>query len=133
MPYVHGLYQHPLYRRWVSMRARCSDAARKDYPYYGGRGIRVCSRWDDFTNFAADMGDPPSPQHQVDRRDNNGDYEPSNCYWANRSEQQRNRRPKPLKYFDKVRALYATGQYTQNGLARLLGISPSHVNKIVRR
>lgn len=133
MPFVHGLYKHPLYRRWTSIRARCRDPNRNDYPYYGGRGIKVCRRWDDFENFIADMGDPPSPEHQVDRRDNNGDYDPSNCYWATRSQQQRNCRPRPSKHSEKVLRLYATGKYSQNGLARLLGISPGYVNKIVTR
>lgn len=70
------------------MRARCSNPNNKFYPSYGGRGIRVCARWSSFTNFYEDMGPRPSDGHAIERRDNGGNYEPSNCFWA----QARNRR-----------------------------------------
>jgi hypothetical protein len=59
---------------------------------YGGRGISVCERWSEFDNFLADMGRRPSPEHTIDRKDNNGNYEPGNCQWATRLAQGGNKR-----------------------------------------
>ena len=80
-----------LLRIWVNMRTRCYNTNNAAYPYYGGRGIRMCDRWQDFQVFAADMGDPP-PGLSLDRLDPDGDYSPDNCRWATALEQRRNRR-----------------------------------------
>ena len=81
------------YSLWGSMRSRCGTPTNKDYKNYGARGIKVCDRWkEDFLNFLEDMGKKPSPELSLDRIDNNGDYEPSNCRWATKSEQQLNKR-----------------------------------------
>lgn len=75
------------YMVWKSMRARCSPRCTKNaYPFYYGKGIRVCERWSLFENFIKDMGPRPGDGYDIDRIDSDGDYEPANCQWLLRSE-----------------------------------------------
>jgi hypothetical protein len=80
------------YNTWNGMRARCLTPTSARYADYGGRGITVCQRWMVYENFLADMGRKPTPDHSLDRIDNDKGYEPGNCRWATRKEQCRNRR-----------------------------------------
>lgn len=91
----HGILKSrtPEYRVWIGIRRRCFDPSREKYHLYGGRGITVCQRWNEsFDDFLSDMGHRPSPKHQIDRINTDGNYEPSNCRWATVTEQIRNRR-----------------------------------------
>jgi len=90
----NGCIDHPLeYGTWKGIKQRCNNINNHAYKDYGGRGITVCDRWlNSFENFLADMGRKPTPQHSLDRINNNGNYEPSNCRWATRTEQNRNTR-----------------------------------------
>jgi len=79
-------------RSWYGMIRRCREENCEQWKNYGGRGIKVCDRWFSFENFLADMGKRPSRIHSLDRRDVDGNYEPSNCRWATPSQQCNNRR-----------------------------------------
>jgi hypothetical protein len=89
----HGRSSSPEHKAWIALKQRCSNPKLSSYPYYGGRGIRVCERWmNSFENFLTDMGPRPSAEHSIDRLDVNGNYEPSNCIWSDPRQQARNKR-----------------------------------------
>lgn len=122
----HGMSKTcPLYRLWTSMRGRCNNPNDQSYAYYGRRGIKVCSRWDSFELFVADMGPRPFGT-SIERRNNDGDYEPDNCYWATPVEQASNT--------SRTRLLTAGGRtQTMSTWARELGLDPaSLVGRLAR-
>lgn len=93
---THGKTKTRIYRIWISMKSRCNSPKSGGYEYYGARGIKIHKKWETFEGFYEDMGDPPSPLHSLDRINNNGDYELSNCRWATPKQQSRNKRTSRL-------------------------------------
>ena len=114
---TNGSHRNPEYSCWLSLRARCNRKTDPNYSKYGGRGITVCSRWNDsFTDFLKDIGPRPSKQHTIDRIDNNKGYSPDNCRWATKKEQSRNMR-------NNVRLLFDGDKLTIREWSEKLGIS----------
>jgi hypothetical protein len=142
--------RHPLYYRWKNMRARCNNPRLPSYRYYGAKGVMVCSRWDDFSVFAADVGPCPTPGWTLDRIDSAGHYEPTNVRWASRTTQARNRptwvKLDPEKvteirqtYLGDMRQKGARGRFVSSGgitltsLAAKFNTSHQVIRRIVNR
>lgn len=89
---THGDSTSLTYVSWIAMLHRCENPQRTKYEAHGGRGISVCKRWHKYENFLADMGPRESTALSIERRDNDKKYMPSNCYWADKKTQARNRR-----------------------------------------
>ena len=87
----HSAWQSPTYTSWENMRQRCNNPKHPRYKDYGGRGIKVCKRWDDFRKFYADMGPRPKGK-TLDRMNVNGNYCAANCRWATDKQQRANKR-----------------------------------------
>lgn len=98
---THGRSKTPMWHVWLSMRQRCENPKHQAYENYGGRGIKVCDRWSSsFENFVEDMGERPSDKHSIDRINNDGNYEPGNCRWVERIEQEHNKRSNRLLTYE---------------------------------
>ena len=124
---THGGTKIPGYTSWNKMLYRCYKPTSKDFADYGGRGITVCEEWrTSFMQFLADMGPRPTPQHTVDRKDNEGPYSKENCYWATRLEQMNNTRKNHFLSFDGKSQTIAQW-------ARELGISSGVIDARLRR
>lgn len=111
---------HPLYSVWQGMLRRCDNPRYAQFKDYGGRGIRVCDRWlHDFAAFVSDMGPRPTG-HFIDRIDNDGNYEPTNCRWVTRAQSQSNRRIT-------VRLTIEGETHLLSDLARRSGLKPDTI------
>lgn len=117
----HGLTGTPEWEIWSGMRERCNNPGSISFSRYGARGISVCERWSDFSNFLADMGERPSKSHSIDRINGDGNYEPGNCRWATKSQQARNRR-------DNVKVMFNGELRTTADIADEIGIPRSVLN-----
>lgn len=126
-PRTHGKSRTKEFKNWDAMLGRCRNPNNSAFANYGGRGIKVCDRWvNSFEDFMADMG-PRPPGYTVERIDNNGDYEPSNCKWATRKEQSRNRRISITAAEDEAIKNYFLAGYSGGAIARLVGRGESSV------
>lgn len=125
----------PIYKIWADMINRCKNHKHKAYKNYGGRGIQICKRWYKFENFYEDMGDRPESL-SMDRKNNNGNYEPGNCRWATRSEQSNNSRPisrgpRPQHWFRAIN-FYTKEEKKSNNqheFARKYSLNPKSISK----
>lgn len=117
--------KHPLYSTWKGMRQRCYKEWHHAFHNYGGRGIKVCKRWECFDRFVADMGERPEGM-TLDRIDNNGDYTPENCRWATKKEQSINKRNAVFIESDGVR-------YTAKYIARNHNLNYECVVRRIKR
>lgn len=89
---THGKSKTTEFGIWKAMRLRCQNPNHSAWRYYGGRGISVCDKWKNFSSFYEDMGPRPSMNHTLDRINVNGNYEPLNCRWATKAQQDSNKR-----------------------------------------
>lgn len=92
-PSHHGMSKTPIYARWMGMKKRCLDPKYPQFQHYGKIGITICDEWaNSFEVFFADMGMPPTPDHEIDRTDNLKGYSKENCKWVTKKENGRNKR-----------------------------------------
>lgn len=100
----HGLSKSSEYKIWILIKSRCNNPNNVAYKNYGGRGISVCEKWgNDFLQFLNDVGNRPSKHHEIDRIDNNLDYQPGNCRWVKRVINCQNRRSSKYWFINGVR------------------------------
>jgi hypothetical protein len=111
-----------LYAKWKAMKSRCENPNNVSFRNYGGRGIRVCDRWQDFDVFRRDVGEPPSHSHTLDRVDNDKNYEPDNCRWADKHTQDNNKRTS-------VRITFDGQTLTLTEWGRRLGVSANTIKR----
>lgn len=116
------------------MRNRCNNPNADDFAHYGGRGIRICARWNSFPNFIEDLGPRPSLAHSLDRIDPDKNYSKSNCRWATRLEQSRNRRycKLDLKAAREIRKAHAAGGFKIETFKAKFNCGDSAIYEVLR-
>jgi hypothetical protein len=124
--YRHGSEENPEYQSWRHMIQRCNNPNDIGFKYYGGRGIKVCEKWrGSFESFLSDMGRKPDGA-TIERINNDGDYEPSNCRWVSNFDQQSNRR-------NNRKITFNGRTLTHSQWGRELGISRDLIGQRIRR
>ena len=128
----HNLSETAVYRTWADMKTRCNNPNRKEYKYYGGRGISICKRWEKFQNFYNDMGDRPEGL-TLDRIDNDGNYEPENCRWTTYAEQNHNSRWAKLTKQDipKIHEMRKSGMLFKE-IGEVFDCTGAHIARVVK-
>ena len=124
-----------LYAAWMRMRSRCHNPNSQDYKNYGGRGVKICTRWADFGKYRMDVGPHPGPGWSLDRLKDTDNYSPATTRWANKKQQARNRRGVILTQLlaDKIRTEYKQGNTTYSILGRKYGVCKSTISHIMNR
>jgi len=134
-----GTYEH---RVWKGIRTRCFNKRHHSYKNYGGRGIKLCLEWSDFSRFLKDMGKAPTEKHSIDRKNVNGHYDKYNCHWATKKQQMLNTRRnrilvingvgKPLRtWCDETGIHYdAARQRLDSGLDHATSINPKRMREL---
>lgn len=138
--FKHGMKGTRFYNTWCNIKKRCNNPKREDYRHYGNKGIKVCERWNTFTNFMDDMYESyvahceihGERQTTIERKDSSGDYEPSNCCWATYSQQAYNKnypredRLRAARKAEKKRSKYYSykgTEFTIKELSEITGVN----------
>lgn len=121
------------YTSWLGIKERCLNPKGKDFKNYGGRGINVCSSWLEFKNFLQDMGERPNAEYQIDRIDNDKNYEPNNCRWLKGRENQRNKRQAKSGKSSAMKVQYEGKEWYVRDLADELKVSRFTLYKRIKR
>lgn len=124
----------PTWCAWRDMRSRCHNPNVKQHKDWGGRGIAVCERWNEFANFLSDMGEKPAGM-TLERRDVDKGYDPGNCCWATRKEQARNQRSNVLsvEQATEIRAMRAATGWGCRRIAKVYGVSYGLIGSVIYR
>lgn len=134
-PEKHGMSYTSEYSVWHTMIQRCINKKAKGYMRYGGRGITVCDRWrNSFIDFYEDMGQKPFPKAQIDRIENDGNYEPGNCEWVSNTYNMRHTSTVKLSIdkVNKIKELLKLKSYTQKEIGEIFGVSATLISNIKR-